>query len=64
VRATLTAATETLESVNSAASPTGETMGKVDEALQEVSAAARSIRVMAEYLERHPEALLKGKAAQ
>lgn len=29
--------------------------------LQELSAAARSIRVMADYLERHPEALIKGK---
>ena len=29
--------------------------------LEEVSAAARSIRVFAEYLERHPEALLHGK---
>ncbi len=31
-------------------------------ALEELSAAARSIRIMAEYLERHPEALIKGKA--
>jgi paraquat-inducible protein B len=30
-------------------------------ALREMTAAARSIRVMAEYLERHPEALLRGK---
>jgi paraquat-inducible protein B len=29
--------------------------------LEEFSAAARSIRVLAEYLERHPEALLSGK---
>ncbi len=28
---------------------------------QELTAAARSLRVMADYLERHPEALLKGK---
>lgn len=31
------------------------------ETLKELSAAARSIRIMAEYLERHPEALLSGK---
>ncbi|THB78652.1 MAG: MCE family protein [Desulfobacteraceae bacterium] len=31
--------------------------------LKELSAAARSIRVWAEYLERHPEALLQGKGA-
>jgi len=30
-------------------------------ALQELANAARSIRLMADYLERHPEALLKGK---
>lgn len=30
-------------------------------ALEELSTAARSIRVMADYLERHPDALLKGK---
>ena len=32
--------------------------------LQEVGAAARSLRLMADYLERHPEALLKGKAGR
>ncbi len=30
-------------------------------ALRELSASARSIRIMSEYLERHPEALLRGK---
>jgi len=29
--------------------------------LQELSTAARSIRLMADYLERHPDALIKGK---
>jgi paraquat-inducible protein B len=33
----------------------------LDEALVELAAAARSIRVLAEYLERHPESLLAGK---
>lgn len=33
----------------------------LDEALLELAAAARSIRVLADYLERHPEALLVGK---
>ncbi len=33
-------------------------------ALTELSAAARSIRDMADYLERHPEALIKGKGAR
>jgi paraquat-inducible protein B len=35
----------------------------LDEALGELAAAARSIRILADYLERHPEALLSGKGA-
>jgi paraquat-inducible protein B len=34
---------------------------QLSEALTEVSGAARSIRVLADYLEQHPEALLFGK---
>ena len=34
------------------------------EALQEVARAARSVRVLSEYLERHPEALIRGKTEQ
>ena len=30
--------------------------------LKELAGAARSIRVFADYLERHPEALLRGKS--
>lgn len=33
----------------------------LDVALEELAGAARSLRVMAEYLEQHPEALLRGK---
>jgi paraquat-inducible protein B len=33
-------------------------------ALQEVARAARSVRVLADYLERHPEALLRGKSGE
>jgi paraquat-inducible protein B len=36
----------------------------VDSTLQEVSRAARSFRVLADYLERHPEALLRGKKGE
>lgn len=36
-------------------------MTDLDRALEELAAAARSIRIMAEYLERHPEALWRGK---
>jgi paraquat-inducible protein B len=36
-------------------------ISEVNTALRELTAAARSLRVMADYLERHPEALLQGK---
>ena len=36
---------------------------ELENALKEVSAAARSIRLLADYLKRHPEALLKGKGS-
>ena len=32
--------------------------------LQEVSRAARSVRILADYLERHPEALIRGKTGE
>ena len=40
--------------------------GQVDlrNALQEVARAARSLRVLSDYLERHPDALIRGKAAE
>jgi HAMP domain-containing protein len=31
--------------------------------MDEVAAAARAVRVLADYLERHPEAFLKGKTS-
>jgi paraquat-inducible protein B len=34
------------------------------DALQEVARAARSVRVLSDYLERHPEALLRGKSGE
>ena len=51
---TLVAAQTTL----SAESPLQHELKRV---LSELSAAARSIRVMADYLERHPDALIRGK---
>ncbi|MET0026163.1 MAG: MlaD family protein [Candidatus Thiodiazotropha sp.] len=38
-----------------------EVVQQMKAALQELGAAARSIRIMSEYLERHPEALIRGK---
>ena len=62
LRATLTEARRTLtllqKNVLREDSPIYHDLAR---ALQELSAAARSIRVMADYLERHPDALIKGK---
>jgi paraquat-inducible protein B len=38
-----------------------EGISQLDKTLQEVRGAARSMRLLTEYLEQHPEALLKGK---
>ena len=62
-RATLQAAADTLSALEGLASKDGEIGNQLYNALSELRAAARSIRVMSEYLERHPEALLKGKDA-
>jgi len=51
-----------LSSIEKTVSPDGPVGGEVLTTLEQLSAAARSIRIMAEYLERHPEALIKGKA--
>jgi len=60
--ATLQSANDTLEALEATVSADGEIGNQLQDALREFGAAARSIRVMAEYLERHPEAMLKGKS--
>lgn len=62
LQATIEEARATLVSLNAMASTDGEIGNELYNALAEITAAARSIRVMSEYLERHPEALIKGKA--
>lgn len=55
---------KTLNTIRSAmeiAAPDSPTAVNLETALVELSAAARSIRNLADYLERHPEALLQGK---
>jgi paraquat-inducible protein B len=43
------------------ADPNSPAAENLNSALKELAAAARSIRVLADYLEQHPEALVKGK---
>jgi paraquat-inducible protein B len=65
---------ETLQTANSALRQAEKTLAtaqniaaddrsELNRALTELSAAARTIRLLADYLERHPEALLKGKTS-
>jgi len=60
-RSTLEEARRTLASIGSLAAEGSPLRYELNKALKELSSAARSIRVMADYLERHPEALVHGK---
>ena len=44
--------------------PNSELRADLSTTLNEVSRAARGLRVLADYLERHPEALLRGKSGE
>lgn len=61
LRVTLKAAHSALATLESSVSADGQIGNELQVTLKEISAAARSLRLMAEYLERHPEALIKGK---
>lgn len=58
---TLGAATSALNEADSLLSENSALRTEVMQALQNISDAARSLKGFADYLERHPEALLKGK---
>ena len=62
---------EALESADAAFKSVDDLVGKrsatraeLDNTLIEIGKAARSLRVLADYLEQHPEALIKGKSSQ
>ncbi|WP_027189575.1 MlaD family protein [Fundidesulfovibrio putealis] len=52
---------QTLTKMDKVVSPDSPTVTDLNKALSEIAAAARSIRTLADYLERHPEALIQGK---
>lgn len=66
---TLKAAQSALEKAEAAIGTIGSAVGEestlryeLQNSLKEVAAAARSVRVLADYLERHPDSLLRGKS--
>jgi paraquat-inducible protein B len=63
-RGTLLSARGTLTNTTSLTEPNSAQLQQMNSTLQEVSRAARSLRVLADYLERHPEALLRGKKGE
>lgn len=60
-RAALKQVNATLEGIQGATGEGSSLHYQVTKTLQELSAAARSVRILTDYLERHPEALLRGK---
>ena len=59
---TLTRSAENLDqTLEKLAQSTEETMSNLNESLSDVSGAAKSIENLTDYLERHPESLIKGK---
>jgi paraquat-inducible protein B len=58
----LTRADATLASTQTLVGENSQLRYEVGDLVRELTSAARSIRVFADYLERHPEALLRGKA--
>jgi len=63
-RGTLKQASATLKTAQSLIGPGSPLHHELLKALKDLSAAARSIRVMAQYLERHPDSLLRGKSSR
>jgi paraquat-inducible protein B len=64
LNAALRQARMTLRATQGVVSPDSALYVELKRTLMELSAAARSIRVMADYLERHPEALIRGKGGR
>jgi paraquat-inducible protein B len=60
-KATMDQATSTLRAAESLIGEDSHTRYTLDRTLEELAAAARSVRLMADYLEQNPDALLKGK---
>lgn len=60
-RKTADAAATTLQSTGDLVGPNSQLRRDMTDLLRELKEAARSLRVLADYLERHPDALIRGK---
>jgi paraquat-inducible protein B len=60
-KSTLSAAQATLNSANSALAPDSTLQQDTSDAIRELARTAASFRALSDYLQRHPEALLRGK---
>ena len=60
----LTQARATLANARALVAKDSTVVGETIRLLRELSAAARSVKGLAEYIERHPEALIKGKGTR
>ena len=61
LRTTLEQARKTLSSAQQVLATDSPVQGDLRETLQEVTKAAETVRALADYLERHPESLIRGK---
>jgi paraquat-inducible protein B len=61
-RSSLASTETTMDNANSIVEPNSIQGQRLENTLREVSRAARSVRVLADYLEQHPESLLCGKS--
>jgi len=57
-------ANTTLKSIEVIVQESGQLRYEVSAAIEEVAAAARSVRILADFIERHPDALIRGRAPQ
>jgi len=64
LRETSTAAQSTLESVRGAIGGNNQAGPDLQQLMQQLTEAARSVRGLADYLDRHPEALLRGRPGE
>ncbi|HYR78996.1 MAG TPA: MlaD family protein [Candidatus Dormibacteraeota bacterium] len=63
-RGTLTSAQGTFDNTSNLTGANSSQVQQLNETLREVSRAARSLRVLADYLEGHPESLIRGKKGE